>query len=356
MSIATIYSREMEGIASQYRGRRVLVTGGASFISSYIVEELVRLGARVSVADDLSSGRIEHLHGVRDDIQLLIGDLRSPTFAEHALRGAEIVFHMAADHGGRGYIDTHPVECLGNMALDHLIFSLSARLGVERIIHASSACVYPVELQDDPSNRTLLSEEQAGFDVVGQAFADGAYGWAKLMGEYQLSNVVSQYGLGGVSCRIFTAYGERENESHAAVALMAKAHQRLDPFPVWGDGTQTRNFTYVADTATGLLLAGARLGTPTKFDVINVGLDEHFTVNQLIEEIFTSAEWRPAEIDYQLTKPVGVKSRAADCAKSVRELGWRPSISLADGVRSTYQWYSNLVHDRDDLDHLMMSR
>jgi UDP-glucose 4-epimerase len=176
------------------------------------------------------------------------------------------------------------------------------------------------------------------------------------MGEYQLANVVTQFGLGGVSCRIFTAYGERENESHAVVALMAKALRRLDPYPVWGDGMQTRNFTYVADTAMGLLLAGAKLCGPGSFDVLNVGTDLHSTINHMIEQIFECARWRPRAINYELDKPVGVKSRAADCTKSQELLGWRPSISLAEGIRATYNWYESAADGRGDLDHLLMSR
>ncbi len=356
MRTTDVYREHLDAVASAYRNQSVLVTGGASFISSHLVEELVHLGANVRVTDDLSSGKLEHLADVAEDVEVIVGDLRDPKVSKQSVSGIDIVFHMAADHGGRGYIDTHPVECLGNMALDHMVMSSAAQAGASKIIHASSACAYPIGLQADADDRGLLSEEQAGFDVPGQAFADGAYGWAKIMGEYQLAQVARQFGLAGVSCRIFTAYGERENESHAAVALMAKAHRRLDPFPVWGDGTQTRNFTHVADTATGLVLSGAKLAGPGDFDVINVGTDQHYTINQLMDEIFAVAGWTPAEIDRQLDKPVGVKSRAADCTKSLELLGWKPSISLADGVRRTYEWYAATQSVEGSLDDLLMSR
>ncbi|MEI8050258.1 MAG: NAD-dependent epimerase/dehydratase family protein [Actinomycetes bacterium] len=356
MKSTDIYRDHLDAVAESYRGKNVLVTGGASFISSHMVEELVHLGAQVRVADDLSSGKLEHLADVESDVEIIVGDLRDPQVTERATSNTDIVFHMAADHGGRGYIDTHPVECLGNMALDHMVMATAARQGASTIVHASSACAYPIGLQDDADDRSLLSEDQAGFDVPGKAFADGAYGWAKIMGEYQLAHVASQFGLAGVSCRIFTAYGERENESHAAVALMAKAHRRMDPYPVWGDGTQTRNFTHVADTATGLILAGAKLAGPGEFDVINVGTDQHYTINQLMDEIFTVAGWRPESIDYQLDKPVGVKSRAADCTKSLATLGWVPSISLADGVKRTYEWYARTQGTEGSLDDLLMTR
>jgi len=350
------YTKQLEGIRHHYEGVNILVTGGASFISSHLVETLIYLGAKVRVVDDMSSGKIENLLAVSSHAEIIVGDLRIPEVANASSEGIEIVFHMAADHGGRGYIDSHPVQCLGNMALDHQVFLAAAQNEVNTMVHASSACAYPTVLQDSTTDRTLLREDQGGFKHPGQAYADGAYGWAKLMGEYQLEKVSQQFGIAGVSGRIFTAYGERENESHAAVALMAKAFHKLDPFPVWGDGTQTRNFTYVSDTVMGLILSGAKLAVPGKFDVVNIGVETHYTINDLMESIFNAAGWRPKSIDYQVDKPVGVKSRAADCAKSIKKLDWKPSISLDEGVANTYRWYADQKRDASKLDALLMQR
>jgi UDP-glucose 4-epimerase len=347
----------LDQVRSAYEGQDVLVTGGASFISSHLVEALVEMGAAVTVADDLSSGKLENLSEVRDQIRVQIGDLRDPIVAAQACQGQDVVFHLAAAHGGRGYIETHPVECLNNMALDHTVFSAAVHGGASKVVHASSACAYPTDLQDSTEDRRQLAEDMAGFDRPGQAFADGGYGWAKLMGEFQLAAFVEQYGIGGAACRIFTAYGERENESHAAVALIAKAVARLDPYPIWGDGSQTRNFTYVADTAAGLLLAGTSAG-PTTFDVFNVGTSTHHTIDELIQTIFQVLEWWPSKIDRQLDMPVGVLSRAADCSKVLEAWGWSPEVSLSCGIERTTRWYQTTA-DADrlaSLDAVLMAR
>src|SRR5215813_9574297 len=291
-------------LRAAFAGRRALVTGGASFIGSHLAELLVDAGALVTVADDLSSGKLENLAAVVAQIKFLEGDLRDPRFATVASSDQSIVFHLAASHGGRGYIETHPVECTNNMLLDHTVFAAAAAAGAAKIVFASSACVYPTTLQADSESRLLLREEDANFEEPAKAFADGEYGWAKLMGELQLRAFCKQFGFAGIVCRIFTAYGERENESHAVIALIAKAAARLDPFPIWGDGLQRRNFTYVQDTITGLALSGAELNG---FDVINIGTDKHYTILDLLEEIFRVIDWRPKTIEKQLDKPVGVK-------------------------------------------------
>jgi UDP-glucose 4-epimerase len=338
-----------------YEGRAVLVTGGASFIGSHLCELLAEAGGRVRVADDLSSGRLENLAEVRDRVEFLRGDLRDPAFAARASEGSEFVFHLAAQHGGRGYIDTHPVQCVGNMALDHAVFAAAADAGAKKIVFASSACVYPTNLQADDGNRGLLAESMADFDHPGHAFADGEYGWAKLMGELQLRAFHKQHGIDGVACRIFTAYGERENESHAVVALIAKALARMDPYPVWGNGLQTRNFTYVADTVMGMALAGATL---KGFQAINVGTDRHHAILELVHEIFRFLAWEPRRIEHQLDKPVGVRSRAADVARCKDLLGWAPHWPLAEGVARTAGWYAQQLDRRrlGELDKLLMER
>jgi len=328
-----------------YANRPALITGGASFIGSHLAEVLVDAGALVTVADDLSSGQLENLAAVRSRVTFLKGDLREPEFAKSACSGQDIIFHLAAAHGGRGYIDTHPVECTNNMLLDHTVFAAAAGGGAKKIVFASSACVYPKNLQNDKDSCFLLRETDANFEESGKAFADGEYGWAKFMGELQLRAFCKQFGLAGIVCRIFTAYGERENESHAVIALIAKAAARLDPFPIWGDGLQKRNFTYVEDTVTGMALAGATLDG---FDVVNIGTHIHYTIFDLIREIFTCMRWEPRKIQQQLDKPVGVNSRAANVTKCRDRLGWIPTHSLAEGIRRTVGWYLSSSKQGDD--------
>jgi UDP-glucose 4-epimerase len=345
----------VEALSQGLAGRRVLVTGGASFIGSHLVELLVSSGATVRVADDLSSGRRSNLDAVASDVEILIGDLRDPDVAARAVAGREIMFHLAAMHGGRGYIETHPVECMNNMLLDHVVLKASADAGIAKFVHASSACVYPTSLQASAEDRLLLKETDANFDEVGGAFADGEYGWAKLMGEMQVRAFHKQFGFDGIACRIFTAYGERENPSHAVIALIAKALAKIDPYPIWGDGTQTRNFTYVKDTVRGLALAAVHV---SGFDVINVGSPVHTSINELIDAIFKIVEWTPAEIDRQLDKPVGVLSRAADVTKSEAVLGWSPATSIVDGVQPTIEWCQETFGAEDfaQLERALMER
>jgi nucleoside-diphosphate-sugar epimerase len=342
-------------LSNAYAGKSVLITGGASFIGSHLVDLLLQAGAEVTVADDLSSGHLENLANSLDRVAFVQGDLRDAALARQSAHGQEVLFHLAAMHGGRGYIDTHPVECMNNLVLDHGVFSAAGEAGVGKIVHASSACAYPTTLQASASKRGMLAETEAGFEVQGAAFPDGEYGWAKLMGELQLRAFHKQYGLDGIACRIFTAYGPRENESHAVIALIAKALAKLDPYPVWGDGTQTRNFTFVDDTALGIALAGAKL---SGFDVVNVGSPVHTTVNELIEMIFEILEWTPQSIDYQLDKPVGVLSRAADVTKSNRLLGWSPQVPVREGLCRTIAWcQANLdSHRLANLDGVLMTR
>ena len=325
-------------LRSFYRGRKVLVTGGASFIGSHLCELLVASGASVTAVDDLSSGKLAHLSSVRSRIRFKKGDLRREKTAVAAVRGQELVFHLAAAHGGRGYIESHPVECLNNMTLDHQVFAAATRAGVKKLVYASSACVYPLALQAESKSRALLKEADGGFDAPGKAHPDGEYGWAKLMGELQLRAFHKQSGISGIACRLFTAYGERENESHAVVALIAKAAARMDPYPIWGDGRQTRNFTYVRDTVVGLALAGARLDG---FQTLNVGTSRHHTVLELLNEVFAATGWAPRKIVRERSRPVGVKSRAADNARSRRLLGWCASYPLSEGVRRTALWYQS---------------
>src|SRR5712692_2369830 len=133
-----------------WSGTRVLVTGGASFIGSHLVDKLVSLGATIRVADDLSSGKLENLQASVNHVEFRKGDLRDREFTKQVMQGIEVVFHLAACHGGRGFIDTHPADCATNMILDGTVFNEAWRARVAKVCFASSACVYPVQHQGKP--------------------------------------------------------------------------------------------------------------------------------------------------------------------------------------------------------------
>lgn len=314
-----------------YGGRRVAVSGGASFIGSHLTERLVALGAEVTVGDDLSSGHLSHLAAVADDVEIHVGDLRDPAQSALLAQRSEIVFHLAARHGGRGYIDSHPVACVGNAALDNTVFTAAAKASVETVVFASSACTYPVDVQREGHPPTPLAEDRVGFEHQGAAFADGEYGWAKLYGELQLAAFVKEGHFNAIACRLFNAYGPRENETHAVIALIARALARRDPFLVWGDGLQQRAFTHVADTVTGLLLAGTAQG----FDAFNVGAGSPVTIDGLCEEIFEVMGWRPQQIEHDSSRPVGPYLRLPDNTKVSSRFGWEPGTPLRDGLALT---------------------
>ena len=222
------------------------------------------------MADDLSSGLLENLAAIRSRITFLKGDLRKPEFAKpHAMarRSFSTSLRPTVDED----ISTLIWSSARTICFWIIQFLPPRQPTARRKLSLPAPPAYILQyLQSDKDSHFLLKEANANFEEPGKAFADGEYGWAKLMGELQLRAFCKQFGHSGIACRIFTAYGERENESHAVIALIAKAAARLDPFPIWGDGLQTRNFTYVQDTVTGIALAGANLDG---FDVVNIGTD-----------------------------------------------------------------------------------
>lgn len=313
-----------------WNNRKVLVTGGASFIGSNLVERLAELGARILVVDDLSAGHKEY---VPDDIEMLVGDLRDPEVLGLSMDfKPESVFHLAADHGGRGYVDLHQVECSTNFWLDAQLFDACRRNDVEQIVFASSGCIYPTQVQQDVTKDVFLQEDEAF-----PANADGMYGWAKLMAEEQLRWYHRQAGMKTASARYFTVYGPKGKEDHAVIAMIAKAFIRQDPFEIWGDGTQIRNWTHVDDIVAGTIRAAEEIEDGA---AVNLGTSEQITVNQCAREVTALAGYTP-EFKYLTDMPTGPLNRSASNKLAKELMGWEPQISFEQGVKQTWEWYAD---------------
>jgi len=329
-----------------FKEKNVIVTGGASFIGSHLVDKLVDLGANVTVVDDLSSGRLENLKQSINKIKFIKEDLENITKdrLKSIFKDQHIVFHLAAVHGGRGYIQTHPADVCSILSIDHHVFEAAMISNVENVIYASTACVYPPSLQKDINSDYKLKESDADpTNLEGEMSADIEYGWCKLMGEMQLYAFKKQYGLKYCPVRFVTAYGPRENETHAIIALIYKAINRLDPYPIWGNGKQERDFTYVEDIVEGTLLAAQYItdGTP-----INLGTGRKYSIIEVAEMIFKIIGWRPSRLKFETDMPVGVLSRALDISRAKELLGWQPRFTLEEGLKRTIEWYVNTHKDR----------
>ncbi len=335
-----------------WKDTKCLVTGGAGFIGSHIVEKLIGLGAVVTIADNFSKGspdnvfeawRSNELRFSRKfnsrkitagDHLLVRCDLMDKAQARNVVKDQEAVIHLAATIGGRGYIDTHPADCCQNFAINHNVFEAALQAGVDRVHYASTACIYPMSLQSEYDSTYLLREEDALKD--GWASCDREYGWAKFMGEIELQAFHRQYGLKCSISRYVTAYGERENDTHAIIALIKKAVEKRDPYVVWGSGEQDRDFTYVSDIVQGTLLATEKItdGTP-----INIGTSVRYKIKDVAHRILKLTEHHPKQIVFDTSKPTGVVSRALDNLRARKLLGWRPKVSLDEGLERTISWY-----------------
>lgn len=283
--------------------------------------------------DDLTSGRLSNIEGhvKAGRIAFTEADLREPGVTRRAIKGVEVVFHLAADHGGRGYVDLHQAGPASNLFLDGLVFWEAVKAGVEKVVYASSGCVYPNYMQTDAKKELYLREQ----DVKPPHDADNMYGWAKLMAEMTLQAYHREFNLGAASCRYFTVYGPRGVENHAVIAMIARAFVHQDPFDVWGDGTQIRNWTYVDDIVSGTILAAEKINDGT---AVNLGTMERIRVLDAAKMVTEYAGYKP-EIRFLRDMPTGPVNRVADNHLARTLLGWEPKTPFGEGLRKTMDWY-----------------
>ena len=336
-----------------FRDKSILVTRGASFIGSHLVDALIVRGARVRIVDDLSSGKLENIqrHITRGLAEFIHADLREPGVARKAMEEIQIIFHLAADHGGRGYVDLHQAGPASNLLLDGLVFWEAYKAGVEKVVFASSGCVYPNYLQSNPDQELYLKENL----VKPPHDADNMYGWSKLMGELTLKSYCEEFGMKAASCRYFTVYGPRGVENHAIMAMIAKAFIKQDPFEVWGDGTQVRNWIYIDDIVRGTILAAQKIDDGT---AVNLGTTERVRVIDAVKMVLACTNHN-AKIVLHPGMPTGPLNRVADNFLAKELLGWEPLVPFKIGLERTIDWYFSTKekeHVKNMLDRMLTER
>lgn len=313
-----------------WKDKRVAVLGGAALIGSHLVEALLAAGAKPWVVDNLSSGKKENLPA---DTPLLTADLRDTAVAKYAVDNAQIVFHLASQHGGRGFVSGHKIALFDNLALDTTIFRACAEQQVDKVVLAGSACAYPVHYQDNIEEDMQLNEAMIDYNDLRQP--DGPYGLQKLTAEMMLDAYVEQGAFSGVTARMFTVYGPRIGETHAIGAMIARTLIRQDPFEIWGDGNQKRNWTYVTDTVDGLMRAAEFMNR----GAVNIGTEEVWTPYMAAELVWEIVGWFPRRVNFLENMPTGPVNRIANAKKAHEVLGWWQNVGFVKGLRQTIDWY-----------------
>ena len=315
-----------------WKGRRVLVAGGNGFIGSHLVEMLIAAGARVTATASDESTRFRFLDRVRDDVETVVGDLGDAGDAARAVKGQDVVMHLAARVGGIAYNIAHPGSIFReNMRTFMTVLEAARVADVERFLVTSSACVYP-------RHCAIPTPETEGFVGRPEETNEG-YGWAKRMEEFLGAAYAREHGMTVRVARPYNAYGPRDTfdpeRSHVIPALIRRVLEGENPVVVWGDGTVTRSFLYVSDFAAGLAAVAERAPDAA---AINIGADEEVSVRQLVETI-VELSGRRVELRFDASKPGGQPRRRCDTTRARQVLGWQARVPLRDGLAETIAWY-----------------
>jgi GDP-D-mannose 3', 5'-epimerase len=316
--------------------RSVLVTGAGGFIGGHLVRRLRDEGVARIRAVDVKP--LDEWHQVFDDVENVQVNLELLDDSRRAVEGTDTVFNLAADMGGMGFIESNKALCMLSVLVSTHVLVAARDAGVERLFYASSACVYAAGKQSTPEVEPLRESDAY------PAMPEDGYGWEKLFSERMARHFQEDFGIETRVARYHNVYGPngtwdggREKAPAAICRKVATAELTGDKrIEIWGDGEQTRSFTYIDDCLEGTL----RLTASDVRDPLNVGSDQLVTINELVDIVEKIANVT-LKREHNLDAPQGVRGRNSDNALIAQRLGWAPSVSLEDGLAATYAW----VHD-----------
>ena len=312
--------------------KNILVAGGGGFIGGYLVKNLISAGHKV-ISVDVKP--IQEWYQVHNQAKNFSRDLSLLSECNISMHGIDEVYNLAADMGGMGFIENNKAACMLSVLINTHLLMAAKDHGAKRFFYASSACVYNGSKQDSENNPGLKEEDAY------PAMPEDGYGWEKLFSERMCRHFYEDYGIETRVARYHNVYGPlgtwdggREKAPAALARKVATAKiDDLGSIEIWGDGEQTRSFTFIDDCIKGtLLLMDSDVREP-----INIGSDQMVSINQMVgilEEIAGIKLGR----DYNLNAPKGVRGRNSENSKVKELLSWEPEISLEFGLLQTYNW------------------
>jgi nucleoside-diphosphate-sugar epimerase len=317
-----------------------LVCGAGGFIGGHLVADLLRQGKRVRAVDVKPLDEWYQKSADADSRQL---DLREKEACEEAVDGMPIIYNLAADMGGMGFIENNKALCMLTVLINTHLLMAAKEAGAQRYFYASSACVYAAEKQLDP-NVTALKEEDAY-----PAMPEDGYGWEKLFSERMCRHFTEDFGLITRVARYHNVYGPfgtydggREKAPAAICRKVITAKRSGNhEIEIWGDGEQTRSFQWIDDCVKGSqMIMDGDFAEP-----LNLGSSELVSINRLVDLAEEIAGVK-LKRRYNRSAPKGVNGRNSDNTRIKELFGWEPSTRLRDGLERTYNWIATEMEKR----------
>jgi nucleoside-diphosphate-sugar epimerase len=318
--------------------KKVVVCGGGGFIGGHLVGQLLRDGVDVVRSVDVKP--VKEWYQVHNGVENVSADLKEIGSCHDAVSGVDVVFNLAADMGGMGFIENNKALCMLSVLINTHLLLASQQANIERFFFSSSACVYNGEKQT--THDVIPLKESDAYP----ALAEDGYGWEKLFSERMCRHFEEDYGLQCRVARYHNVYGPEgtwtggREKAPAAIcrkvieAAMSGNHE----IEIWGDGEQTRSFMYIDDCVKGTrMILESEIHEP-----INLGSSELVSINQLVD-IAESFAGIKLKRKYNLGAPKGVNGRNSDNTLIQAKLGWEPSTRLRDGLLKTYEWIETEV-------------
>jgi GDP-D-mannose 3',5'-epimerase len=323
----------------------IAISGAGGFIGGNLVKYFHDKGfSRIRAADKKP---FNEWYLRLPEVENLCLDCSNEDACEPVCAGATEVYNLAADMGGMGFIERFRVECLRSILINTHMIEAACRAGVQRYFFSSSACAYNILLQQDPNVRALKESDAY------PAMAERGYGWEKLMSEIFCQEYWAERGLKTFIARFHNVYGPHGTwdggREKAPAAICRKIVEAIDTgsgqIEIWGDGSQTRSFMYIADCVKGIdmiMHCDDLIATP-----INLGSSELVTIDRLVTIVETIAGVKLSR-KYNLNAPRGVAGRNSDNNFIKQALKWEPNTTLETGLRETYRWVKDQYSKRKD--------